>query len=80
LNSAAHALGSQLPPFDTSLGWNFVSWPALLFAPSMNRWYGHADGSPYVAMWCWFSIEPGLYMLRGYHSLLNAGTLNTPQW
>jgi hypothetical protein len=31
-------------------------------------------------MWCWFSLEPVLYMLRGYHSLLNAGALNTPQW
>ena len=31
-------------------------------------------------MWCWFSAEPALYMLRGYHSLPNAGTLKTPQW
>ncbi len=46
----------------------------------MKLWYGHTDGSPYVAMWCWFSTEPEMYMLRGYHSLLNAGTLNTPQW
>ena len=33
LKSDAHALGSQLPPADTSLGWNLVNWPALLLAP-----------------------------------------------
>ncbi len=31
-------------------------------------------------MWWLLPASPPMYMLRGYHSLLNAGTLNTPQW
>jgi hypothetical protein len=46
----------------------------------MKLWYGHTDGSPYTLLWWLFSAEPLLYMLRGYHSLPKAGTLNAPQW
>ena len=68
-NSCAHSSGSKLPPADFSLGANWVKLPALSFAPLMKLWYGHTDGSPYVATWCLFTLLPLKYMLRGYHSL-----------
>ncbi len=69
-----------MPPADFSFGANWTQLPALSRAPLMKLWYGHADGSPYTALWWLFSAEPAMYMLRGYHSLPKAGTLNTPQW
>src|SRR3954466_10326332 len=46
LNSCAQALGSQLPPWEASLGANWTKLPALSRAPSMKLLYGHAEGSP----------------------------------
>ena len=69
-----------MPPADFSFGANCTQLPALSRAPLMKFWYGHTDGSPYTALWWLFSFDPPMYMFRGYHSLPNAGTLNTPQW
>jgi hypothetical protein len=79
-NSCAHSSGSNLPPAVVSLGANCTNRPVLSRAPSMKLWYGQASGSPYVATWCTLARLPATYMLRGYHSLSYAGTLNTPQW
>src|SRR5512142_2416180 len=73
-NSCAHAFGSQLPPAEGSFAANCTKWPDLSFAPLMKLWYGHDDGSPYTLLWWLFSFDPETYMLRGYHSLPNAGT------
>ena len=32
------------------------------------------------AMWCLLAALPLTYMLRGYHSLSEVGTLNAPRW
>src|SRR4051812_11735856 len=79
-NSCAHSFGSKAPPADLSFGANWTQFPARSAAPLMKLWYGHTDGSPNTLLWWLFSTEPLLYMFRGYHSLLKAGTLKAPQW
>src|ERR1041385_6794906 len=41
LNSCAQAFGSQLTPWEASLGANCTNLPDLSRAPSMKLWYGH---------------------------------------
>lgn len=74
----ARSSGSKFPPADLSSGANSVWFPARPSCPSMKLRYGHADGLPYVAMWCWLATLLFWYMRRGYHSLSNAGTPKTP--